>query len=223
MDIFFNQIVFSNWLSYSTIFPSAPWQKQKHPCGTSKADLEPGLVFSPLGELRLVCLDSRLSWRGTNLRRFRRRRFPPLWILSLTWIRIRSRLWTLWSGFQNVNLPTRARMTVSRGAAGKAMVMFISNIWRRSTEGDRPRPDQHIGDPPSQRDQSKSKFLWSGPRSLTETSQVIRTTSSWWSNIFCKNRSTLLCLYTLRTENHQSVIKVLKQLQMGWVTLTGLS
>lgn len=25
-------------------------------------------------------------------------------------------------------------MTVSRGAAGKAMVMFISNIWRRSTE-----------------------------------------------------------------------------------------
>lgn len=30
-------------------------------------------------------------------------------------------------------LPTRARMTVSRGAAGKAMVMFISNICRRST------------------------------------------------------------------------------------------
>lgn len=28
-------------------------------------------------------------------------------------------------------------MTVSRGAAGKAMVMFISNICRRSTEGDR--------------------------------------------------------------------------------------
>lgn len=31
-------------------------------------------------------------------------------------------------------LPTRARMTVRRGAAGKAMVIFISNIWRRSTE-----------------------------------------------------------------------------------------
>ena len=26
-------------------------------------------------------------------------------------------------------------MTVSKGAAGKAMVMFISNICRRSTEG----------------------------------------------------------------------------------------
>lgn len=25
-------------------------------------------------------------------------------------------------------------MTVSRGAAGKAMVMFISNIWSRSTK-----------------------------------------------------------------------------------------
>lgn len=34
---------------------------------------------------------------------------------------------------RNVSLPTRARMTVSSGAAGKAMVMFISNICRRST------------------------------------------------------------------------------------------
>lgn len=34
-----------------------------------------------------------------------------------------------------MSLPTRARMTVSSGAAGKAMVMFISNICRRSTEG----------------------------------------------------------------------------------------
>lgn len=41
------------------------------------------------------------------------------------------------------DLPTRARMTVSSGAAGKAMVMFISNIWRRSTEGERTRPDRH--------------------------------------------------------------------------------
>lgn len=31
------------------------------------------------------------------------------------------------------NSPTSARMTVSRGAAGKAIVMFISNICRRST------------------------------------------------------------------------------------------
>lgn len=42
------------------------------------------------------------------------------------------------TSFQNPSsdlyLPTRARMTVRRGAAGKAMVMFISNIWRRSTE-----------------------------------------------------------------------------------------
>lgn len=35
---------------------------------------------------------------------------------------------------RDLYLPTRARMTVRRGAAGKAMVIFISNIWRRSTE-----------------------------------------------------------------------------------------
>lgn len=32
------------------------------------------------------------------------------------------------NSFQDLNLPTRARMTVSKWAAGKAMVMFISNI-----------------------------------------------------------------------------------------------
>ena len=30
-------------------------------------------------------------------------------------------------------LPTRARMTVRRGAAGNEMVTLNSNIWRRST------------------------------------------------------------------------------------------
>lgn len=42
------------------------------------------------------------------------------------------RTWGLWEHWEHS--PTRARMTVSRGAAGKAIVIFISNIWRRSTE-----------------------------------------------------------------------------------------
>lgn len=33
----------------------------------------------------------------------------------------------------SMSLPTRARMTVSRGAAGNAIVMFISSICNRST------------------------------------------------------------------------------------------
>lgn len=58
--------------------------------------------------------------------------------MERTWPRIRAQVTELQKHPQterDLDSPTRARMTVSRGAAGKAMVMFISNICRRSTVG----------------------------------------------------------------------------------------
>jgi hypothetical protein len=42
--------------------------------------------------------------------------------------------WCNISIFISTNLPTNARITVNKGAAGNAIVIFISNICRKSTK-----------------------------------------------------------------------------------------